>query len=209
MAFDVNFLAAYDIDSIAAELRRIAALTGKDTVSSTDIVRYARVNVATIYLKFGSIAKANEAAGLAFKTVKILTNVEILRILVDLWNRTLEKEGRRPHQADLKKYGMPLSYEVVKRRFGTWKNALIAANNLPAQEVAELPVLVTRRSSISVRRRFHVFRRDGYECRICHRTGEPLELDHIVPVCQGGSSELDNLQTLCKECNRGKGGSLQ
>jgi len=32
-----------------------------------------------------------------------------------------------------------------------------------------------------------------------------LEVDHIIPVSQGGNDELSNLQVLCKECNRAKG----
>jgi hypothetical protein len=69
MAFNVDFLASYDIDSLAAELRRIAGLTGKNTVTSGDITHFGRVNLATIYLKFGSIGNANKAAGLAFPSI--------------------------------------------------------------------------------------------------------------------------------------------
>jgi 5-methylcytosine-specific restriction endonuclease McrA len=97
----------------------------------------------------------------------------------------------------------------VLRRFGNWKKALIAANDL-ADHDAEAPLVVSkRRTPISVHRRFRIFKRDNYECRICHRTEEPLEVDQIVPVCHGGTDELDNLQTLCWDCNRGKGGNLQ
>jgi 5-methylcytosine-specific restriction endonuclease McrA len=31
-----------------------------------------------------------------------------------------------------------------------------------------------------------------------------LHIDHIVPVSKGGASEMDNLQTLCFDCNEGK-----
>ncbi|MBR2352886.1 MAG: HNH endonuclease, partial [Clostridia bacterium] len=37
------------------------------------------------------------------------------------------------------------------------------------------------------------------------RDGVKLEVDHIIPVSKGGKSTLDNLQTLCERCNRGKG----
>ena len=210
MAFNVDFLASYDIDSLAAELRRIAALTGKNTVTSSEITRFGRVNLTTIYLKFGSMGKANEAAGLAFSPApRKPNNVEILRMLADVWKRTVQEHGRRPYETDVKRYGLPFSCHIVRRRFGTWRKALIAANDLSDHDASAPPIVSKPRTPVSVRRRFWIFKRDNYECRICHRTDEPLEVDHIVSVCHGGTDELDNLQTLCWDCNRGKGGNLQ
>jgi hypothetical protein len=34
-----------------------------------------------------------------------------------------------------------------------------------------------------------------------------LEIDHVVPLCGGGSDDPINLVTSCWECNRGKGGA--
>ena len=31
-----------------------------------------------------------------------------------------------------------------------------------------------------------------------------LEIDHVIPECEGGSSEPENLQLLCRGCNRRK-----
>ena len=55
--------------------------------------------------------------------------------------------------------------------------------------------------------RHEVFVRDGYRCRECGASvedGATLEIDHILPVAKGGTNDIDNLQTLCKECNRAK-----
>ncbi len=62
--------------------------------------------------------------------------------------------------------------------------------------------------SVSVRTRFDVFKRDQFTCQYCGRRSPEvvLELDHIVPYCEGGSDDLINLCTSCWECNRGKGG---
>ncbi len=55
--------------------------------------------------------------------------------------------------------------------------------------------------------RVDVLSRDGYKCVFCGRTSQEirLEIDHIFPFSQGGSNKPDNLQTLCIDCNRGKG----
>lgn len=47
-------------------------------------------------------------------------------------------------------------------------------------------------------------RRDGFACRVCGYSGPDLEIDHIFPVCKGGTNDLDNLQILCQHCNRVK-----
>lgn len=62
--------------------------------------------------------------------------------------------------------------------------------------------------NVSLSTRFDVIKRDGYKCVVCGRSsndGITLEIDHIVPVSKGGIDAEWNLQTLCFDCNRGKG----
>lgn len=63
------------------------------------------------------------------------------------------------------------------------------------------------RNRPSKRIRVEVLSRDGFKCKYCGKSAEEtvLEIDHIVPVSKGGKSILDNLITLCIDCNRGKG----
>ena len=54
--------------------------------------------------------------------------------------------------------------------------------------------------------REYVFQRDNYQCRSCGKkqTQTALEVDHIIPIANGGSNDISNLQTLCRRCNHQK-----
>ncbi|MCX6546744.1 MAG: HNH endonuclease [Holophagaceae bacterium] len=51
-----------------------------------------------------------------------------------------------------------------------------------------------------------VLRRDHYTCQYegCHR--KATTVDHVVPLCQGGSTTWQNLVGCCLPCNQTKGG---
>jgi len=49
-----------------------------------------------------------------------------------------------------------------------------------------------------------VMERDNYTCVYCGSTNNP-ELDHNEAHANNGSNEIDNLQVLCRSCNRRKG----
>lgn len=63
-----------------------------------------------------------------------------------------------------------------------------------------------RQNYISQKSRAIVLQRDGNNCLLCG-TRENLGVSHIVPVSRGGSSDVDNLQTLCRACRSKKGQS--
>lgn len=57
-------------------------------------------------------------------------------------------------------------------------------------------------------KRFKVLTRDGHKCRYCGRGADQvaLDVDHIIPVREGGTDDLDNLVAACVDCNMGKSG---
>ncbi len=54
--------------------------------------------------------------------------------------------------------------------------------------------------------KLEVFKRDNYTCHECGagRDAE-LHVHHIIPVCRGGTDEMNNLITLCASCNQSIG----
>lgn len=70
---------------------------------------------------------------------------------------------------------------------------------------------MSTRKSISKKIRFEIFKRDGFCCQYCGSHPSEsilLEIDHIHPISQGGTNEMDNLIAACFDCNRGKGAVL-
>jgi len=217
--FKIDFLGEYSDESIAEELRRIAKSLGKDTVAKQDIEKYGKLSYSVVNKHFGSLRRALEVAGLTPQRYMNATESELLKMLIELWETTLEKEGRTPQRKDLKEYSFPVSGDTYTRRFGSWKKALIKAYESVNAEALDDEELVIkpkeaekpRKSrALSLRKRFFVLKRDGFTCRMCGANGPgvKLEVDHIVPVAKGGTDALDNLHTLCFDCNRGKRDSI-
>lgn len=70
-----------------------------------------------------------------------------------------------------------------------------------------------QRALMTSKLRQHIKERDNYTCKYCENSvfKEPnllLEIDHIIPVAQGGITVENNLQTLCWKCNRQKGSKI-
>ncbi|WP_078428372.1 HNH endonuclease [Alkalihalobacterium alkalinitrilicum] len=74
-------------------------------------------------------------------------------------------------------------------------------NSLTPQETE------TKRQPINDKLRYAVLQRDNSTCQRCGRgvkDGIKLHIDHKTPVDMGGKSSLENLWTLCEQCNLGK-----
>ncbi len=215
---EIDFVESFDKNAIIDELRRIADLLGKSTLSRKDIDTHGRLSSSVVLKKFGSLRKALQEASLMPFRFSKATDAELCSILIELWTQTLEKYGRSPYRTELRTFRYPISGDTFIRRFGSWKKALLAAadSGVLSDEEPSKPAVSLEgqkkaegRKALSVRKRFLVFKLDRYRCRVCGRSGVELEVDHILAVAQGGTDRLDNLQTLCFDCNRGKRQSLQ
>ena len=61
-----------------------------------------------------------------------------------------------------------------------------------------------------VARRRAIIERDGSTCYLCCKQvpSSEIELDHLIPVAQGGTSEPENVAVTCRSCNRSRGASM-
>jgi predicted restriction endonuclease len=101
--------------------------------------------------------------------------------------------------------------DITKQRFVSkfpFKELLRQAR-IPRQiqpSNSKTPKTASKRKALSKRLRLLILERDGYKCCLCGRTAEEvkLEVDHKIPVSKGGTDSINNLRTLCIDCNRGK-----
>jgi hypothetical protein len=140
------------------------------------------------------------------------------------------KLGRQPKSYEMEKPLSQYTSGAYEKRFGTWRKSLIEfvefINNYQYSEEQILPdspeiepeiknSLIecnphkTKRN-ISWRLRFIILKRDHFKCQKCGRnpSTDPrvqLHVDHIMPWIKGGETVPENLETLCLECNLGKG----
>lgn len=110
----------------------------------------------------------------------------------------------KPDDYDI--YGLYHSCDIIDF-FNSWEAALDHALDRKTKRTSDRR---KKRKDISPRRRYTVLTRDEFRCVLCGaspRTSKEVQLhiDHIIPVSKGGSNSIDNLRTLCAECNIGKG----
>jgi 5-methylcytosine-specific restriction endonuclease McrA len=69
------------------------------------------------------------------------------------------------------------------------------------------------RQKLSAGLRYFILKRDDFKCQLCGASGiDPgvrLEVDHIIALENWGMTEIDNLRTLCRKCNKGKGTKVE
>lgn len=68
---------------------------------------------------------------------------------------------------------------------------------------------IEKTRAIPLNIRVKILSRDNFRCVFCGKSpatdiGIKLHVDHIIPFSKGGRTTVDNLQTLCQDCNLGK-----
>ncbi len=199
-------------NEILEDLKRVSTESGKKKITQKLYEDLGQFNVSTAIRKFGTWNKALEAAGLLASNVLNVTDEELYKNILSLW----EHMGKQPRRADLTNKISKYSQSPYNRRFSNWTNALknfvVWANGeeLTAPEASEIDNAKRKTGrDPSLRLRFKVMHRDSFTCKQCGASPAKnpsvvLHIDHIIPWSKGGDTTFDNLQTLCLECNLGK-----
>lgn len=222
-----------DKNDMIADLKYVAEKLCKKTFTTTEYSKYGNFSRDIYLRKFGSWNKALESAGLEpfdhplgggekNKVSEYSCLEEIERVWVEL--------GRQPTTTDIKNGISKYSLHTYERRFGSWRKALeffvdymngekelinpddkVNEERKPVDTNSTKNHVVNHKTKrdINLRMRFIVMKRDNFKCCLCGRSpattpGLELHIDHIKPWSKGGETTIDNLQTLCSDCNLGK-----
>lgn len=139
--------------------------------------------------------------------------------------RIFDVLGHRPSKTEWEASKPKFSYTTYKTRYKGWVNAWryffenFKGIDLESEESSEtaneveketINISTEEKRTIPLKLRLRVLQRDNFKCVYCGASPatDPsiqLHIDHIVPFSKGGKTEINNLQTLCQNCNWGKG----
>lgn len=215
-------------DEMIADVQRVAILLGKQSVTMYEYDDYGKYSSSTLFRHFGSWFALLDKAGLKRTRNLGITEEELFENIESVWT-TL---GRQPKYIEMNGSLSKYCVGTYEYRFGSWRKSLEAfvayANaeldsdsnskdsNPELQHLEDTQLIedsvstrhMTKRN-VSHRLRFLVFKRDGFKCAICGKSpanhqGTELVADHRVAWSKGGETTMENLQTLCVQCNSGK-----
>ncbi|MBI5191440.1 MAG: HNH endonuclease [Nitrospirae bacterium] len=142
------------------------------------------------------------------------TDEQLMSHLELVW-RTV---GYPPGKKIISKYGDGISEKQYKNRWGSLKKACELLSQYksgtisweaisPDKTSCELdsPTFQARKP-LKQSLRFEVMKKDNNKCVKCGNSPPDcvLHVDHIIPLSKGGTDDINNLQTLCSDCNLGK-----
>jgi hypothetical protein len=217
-------------EQVLSELKRIARILKQSYVTQENLNSYSKIiSASTIVYRFGSYENGLKMAGLENSPGYRgkYSNEEYYENLLNVWT----KYERQPFLREMDEEPSKISSGAYENRFGNWRKALeafvermnqkenIDKKQTSIEEKIENPVNIEiinhinsseDRRGISLGLRYKVLSRDKFKCIRCGTSPATnptcrLHIDHIVPFSRGGKTIFENLQTLCKDCNLGKG----
>lgn len=231
--FDRQRLDKISEDKILAELERVASILNYSYFGRREFDRISTMSSNTVMRQYQgkwSYAINKLKKTLSDKGIELHFQIaphnqkynhdDMMSELRRIWNLV----GQRPSRDEWERNNPKISYITYVRRYGGWKNACTQlledkesqSRSSSLSQKVEKPIRnnkVRNKSNnsrnISLKVRLKVLSRDNFRCVYCGSSpvtsvGTKLHIDHIKPFSEGGENSINNLQTLCEECNLGK-----
>lgn len=220
-------------DELIAEMRRAQEAVGRPDLTAKEFNRFSpSTHADALRKRFGGWHKALQRAEIGVSALgKRYTDLHCYENILSLWTHY----GRQPRFGELKIPPSTVGPKAYVRRWGSWRGALAAfvqwanaeeaddPDGEPSTQKAVTPptpslakvarLLPEDRHEIPLKLKWKVHLRDRFRCLACGRSpathlNVALHADHIIPWAEGGKTIFENLQTLCQDCNGGKGKSF-
>lgn len=210
-------------EELIDDLSRVITETGNKQISREEYIKRGKYSFEPFRRVFKTWSNAITEVGLTPRNYNI-SDEDCYKNIEDIWVQL----GRQPRYSEMVKPFSKYSGHLYINRFGTWTKALeafveninsgVQTENIIDEETNiehDTKEQITHeqrhktKREIGWRLRFLVLRRDNFKCVSCGKSpatnlNTVLHVDHIIPWNKYGETVIENLQTLCVECNIGK-----
>lgn len=221
-------------DKMIAELERVAAHFNYTRFTWKEFREHGNISPDTVNVEFGGLVKALNFLEKWLKSKNIVlkkrsrnkfSDKELFDEMARIWNQ----KGHRPSISEWEESNPKISWYTYLKYFNGWENACLrfieykmGGKILLGDDIsqkASMESFLAKPNSVAYNEdssrviplgvRIKVLYRDSFKCVFCGRSpatdaGVKLHIDHKTPFSVGGKSTIDNLQTLCQDCNLGK-----
>lgn len=178
-------------EMLIKDLLDVSSKLNKSVVTSSEYYKYGKYSAPTITLRFNSWSEFLKMAGLEQTGfIKKIDDSELFNEIEKIWTSL----GKQPTTTDMKKGISKYSLDSFTRRFGGWRNALIAfieyintedideqeieikvtdsnsINEILSKKAKENRILELKKRTprnINLKLRFKVLQRDNFKCCSC------------------------------------------
>lgn len=196
---------------ILDDLKRVVQENNLVSLTMKEYDELGTYDSSTVSRHFRTWNQALQKAGIKINN-QFWTEEELFDNIEKVWIAKCAQPSRR--DVDNKNIST-ISSGAYIRKFGKWSNALKAFVEYEnGYDIANNPTILYEEShktprDVNYRLKFLVMKRDNFKCCICGASPSKnpnieLHIDHKIPWSKGGETEINNLQTLCSECNLGK-----
>ncbi len=221
-------------EKIINELVKVSEIYNYTRFTSKEFLKNASIGHQTVFREFGTWNTAMNYLTNYLKQKNITLKPRAKPKRKDAYNqkqlfdemqRIWSQIGHRPSKIEWEQANPKINYNTVRRHFNGWTNACLKfIEYIMGENVTEDISVVAKKinkeenkikyepknnRTIPLGTRLKVLARDNFRCVYCGKSpstdiGTKLHIDHIIPFSKEGKSVLENLQTLCLECNFGK-----